>query len=341
MIITDIMAGTYFLVVTYPYLLLCSFSQQARYDHLFGDAAAEENWIGAMRREKAYKKILAEYSASIPVFTDIRTVEACDQALAVLRVSPDEDAVMREERERYRVDMIGRIEAKRRVLVERSAKRQVAADAVPFSTPGDKARFGWMAPGDGAHCVMKVPKLTNAHAVVTNILEYDFMQGEFLPPHGRGKVADAAFLFVRNGMYGTNAQTTCDCRMVRFAGEENGVAPIPVENPKRPFHPYELLARDWGLESDLKWTKDVRSSVPCTVRLNQGKGYQFRIRTRRDDNGNIHECYYGVVWCGFEMTTRQRRDGDVEECGVDFNYMLKLRPADRNLGAAYMSRMAK
>ena len=177
-------------------------------------------------------------------------------------------------------------------------------------------------------CVLDVDK------DISNLNEgkfsYDLMMGEWLPPFGNGKVADIEFARLphedlgegeNDGIKGSSFR---DSMSVTFPGADNGLLemrhdPLQVLRirtaPESGYCPNYL--RWEGRNEKLKWDSNY----------NRNKIFCFRIRTRRDEKGNIIEAYYGKVYGDFEMF----KGYNYIVCGARFHYYLNPISLDRNL----------
>ena len=171
--------------------------------------------------------------------------------------------------------------------------------------------------------------LTNSiHSVSNATMAFDMVMGEWLPPIGKGNVADVSFRFnedvlgwkVVEGysvtvhkMYKMNA-------LISISGNGNGMVEIvPGQNVgiklrTAPLEGYEQNCSRWrgwfgGGDGD---------KTDC----DKSRCYAFRIRTVYDENGNIKSAYYGKIYDDFDLSGLD---------GVRFLYYLNPTPNDRNL----------
>jgi len=153
-----------------------------------------------------------------------------------------------------------------------------------------------------------------------NILRFDLMKGDWLPPDGVGETADV--IFRRFPLQrDVNGRWKSQEVAVEFPGEGNGVRVI--RNPSRgaahlriaPEDGYRPTYRMWAqLGGACNWTRE-----PVLA---------FRIRTKLDAKGQIAECYYGKIYDGFQMVDEYNPKGvrSVRIC-----YYLNPTSLDRNL----------
>ena len=172
-----------------------------------------------------------------------------------------------------------------------------------------------------------------------NVVRYDLVMGDWLPPVGKGKVADVEFTrHPRKTLYemetsGYNGKRKIpafrDSMTVKFLGEGNGL--VELHPPPRlglmiraaPETGYSPEYECWA-QLDL-WKPEPRSFARSkeTSSYNENRCFCFRIRTRRDERGKIVEAYYGKIY------------GDIffsrEVTNVCMLYYLNPKPLDRNL----------
>lgn len=161
---------------------------------------------------------------------------------------------------------------------------------------------------------------------------YDLLLGDWLPPLGRGKVADIAFTHKRidkgvvrthnNGEslkhIGRDEVTLC------FVGPDNGLVEYvtdPSETlrirtaPENGYKPEHLI---WAeTDNDLKYTSNE----------DKNRNFAFRVRTKRNTKGEIIEAYYGKIYGNPKIDG----GGSYLLRGVVFNYYINPKSLDRNL----------
>ena len=172
---------------------------------------------------------------------------------------------------------------------------------------------------------------------------YDVIVGDWLPPVGRGKIADIEFnrhprkilgeveIFAYDGKVKRKAYR--DSLSIRFKGEDNGL----VEMNYLPGSRLRIRnAPENGYKNDyLRWKGSKRIFLSGGWWLRDESNYEerrcccFRIRTRRDKNGTIAEAYYGKIYGDFHIGYENRPADKVETVG--FFYYLNPKPLDRNL----------
>ena len=159
---------------------------------------------------------------------------------------------------------------------------------------------------------------------------YDMMTGDWLPPFGKGKIADVEFtrlphedLGVAEGN-GIRGRAFRDSLSVKFSGKDNGL--VEMHAPLAQI-PRIRAAPDVGYRSDyLRW-EGRNKRLTWDSNLDQNKCFCFRIRSRRDERGEIVEAYYGKVYGDFELY----KGYNYIVCGARFFYYLNPTSLDRNL----------
>ena len=175
-----------------------------------------------------------------------------------------------------------------------------------------------------------------------SVLRFDLMKGDWLPPYGKGEVADMRI----------------DTRVDRTETERRF---LPQDGQWGVLQFYDFVAKVELHDGDYLLSEDVRASAGIKIRsvvrdgsarsITRTKGkrkqidgnkdwrceyfsdsvpnrcYTFRIRTRRNDKGELVEAYYGKIYGDFEF------EGDDKKglIGVKFLYYLNPTPLDRNL----------
>ena len=177
-----------------------------------------------------------------------------------------------------------------------------------------------------------------------SVVRFDFLKGDWLPPHGSGEVADVEFKSTLNikgkawfsfeprkydWVYFYNLGTELIC-----LNKDDGFsvfAPEPCVGIKIRNADATPKTRRLGLINigrNQKFHKNGEDWDCQNYKDNfSERNISFRIRSKYDDNGNLKEAYYGKIYGDFEI------DGD-EKKGVtriSFMYYLNLTSLDRNL----------
>ncbi len=177
-----------------------------------------------------------------------------------------------------------------------------------------------------------------------SVLRFDLMKGDWLPPYGKGEVADMAissrikitgtgkfrkpypefgwskmdFYMMKNecslqgadGIGEVMSDPKAGIKIRDVSKEIIGCSVLRVSGVRQMF---ERNGKDW-------YTQNFNDQSP-------GRCYTFRIRTRRNDKGELVEAYYGKIYGDFEF------EGDDKKglIGVKFLYYLNPKSLDRNL----------
>ena len=170
----------------------------------------------------------------------------------------------------------------------------------------------------------------------TNTLEFDMMAGDYLPPVGKGKIADVVFTrepcqllsLVTNLDYGVIYSTKDQVR-VRFPNPGDGIVSMPTNSPS------ELSVRaapESGYKSNYLSTR-TKTANGLIESWEADPTLCFRIRTIFDDEGNILTANYGKIYRGvaFDHDHSDKKIGGQRVERMRFLYYLNPMPMDRNL----------
>ena len=164
------------------------------------------------------------------------------------------------------------------------------------------------------------------------MLSYDLMKNDWLPPFGQGCFADVHFTSKKtllgrephrypSGIH-TNEFYRCDVS-VAFMGDGNGmieVMPSPQAGIKL------RVAPETGYESERICWRGRVSRTEYKDNFDEDRCYYFRIRTEYDKDGKIRNALYGKIYGDFRL--EDKKDGIK---GISFLYYLNPTPNDRNL----------
>ena len=161
----------------------------------------------------------------------------------------------------------------------------------------------------------------------------DLMAGDWLPPFGKGKVADIEFARLPHeelgeGVNDSDVRGTSfrDSMAVRFPGEGNGLV---ESNPPPNLRLRIRTAPEDGYRPDyLCWTGRNRK-LEYVGSYDENRCFCFRIRTRRDDRGRIVGAYYGKIYG--DITFAYQFRPEFVPASVCMSYYLNPTPLDRNL----------
>lgn len=177
--------------------------------------------------------------------------------------------------------------------------------------------------------------LLNVKQEIANInggkFSYDLMMGEWLPPFGNGKVADVEFTRLPHkefaevvGASGIKGRPYRDDVAVRFMGEDNGLVecqPLLESVLKIRTAPEE------GYDSDYLCWEGKGEDLQYSTNYDKNRCFAFRIRTQKDEKGQIKKAYYGKIYGDIVAYTGSHH----AVLGVLFSYYLNPISLDRNL----------
>ena len=167
-----------------------------------------------------------------------------------------------------------------------------------------------------------------------DVLQYDFFKGSYLPPVGTGVVADVEFRRMPEEDLGLTTRTGREIdehemrkrltMTVRFPGADNGV----VKGGHSQCSSLKLrTAPADGYVQSYQCTDEDGLRMERITSWEDGETLCFRIRTRRNQNGEIVESYYGKIYgdIGFVNANRIRMGSPL------FTYYLNPASMDVNL----------
>ena len=163
-------------------------------------------------------------------------------------------------------------------------------------------------------------------------IEFDFLVGDWLPPVGKGKVADVEFVRLphvdlgEGDADGIKGKAYRDSMSVKFLGTDNGL----VEMRPDPAQALKIrTAPENGYNSEYLCWKGVGRRLQRETNYKRDRCFCFRIRTRRDEKGNVVEAYYGKIYGDFKIACKS--NPYVPVAAVWMRYYLNPTSLDRNL----------
>ena len=175
-----------------------------------------------------------------------------------------------------------------------------------------------------------------------SVLRFDLMKGDWLPPYGRGEIADmkiTSTLSIKgrerfrfepgryDWLYFYELINNCLLSESDWISEVIGNPMAGIKIRRASNEPSQVgvlrkLGKKRVLENNGKDWYCERFNDMVSDRC-----YTFRIRTRRNDRGELVEAYYGKIYGDFEF------EGDDKKglIGVKFLYYLNPKSLDRNL----------
>ena len=167
-------------------------------------------------------------------------------------------------------------------------------------------------------------------------LSWDLVEGDWVAPNGKGKVADF-FVKFESGyvdQYNRSAKVRLE-----FGNNDDGCIPIKQLKGEESLLEFPRLAPEKGyIVRELEYSseyKEVKDEVGYKERSftklpnPPPKGYMVRLRTKRGENDNIVSAIYCKITSPFELDDvlfQGRR-----RLFLNFDYYLNPTPNDRNL----------
>ena len=163
---------------------------------------------------------------------------------------------------------------------------------------------------------------------------FDFLKGDWLPPEGKGEVADVVFRRMPRtflGMAHDAKGKPIGKRMkyallVCFPGEGNGIQDMSTE---RECHLWVRTAPDSGYKREYESILMDGENMETISSGYFQKAQCFRIRTQKDESGSVTNCFYGKIYGEFEWFPESDIAPYYKE--VKFTYYINETPMDRNL----------
>jgi hypothetical protein len=178
-----------------------------------------------------------------------------------------------------------------------------------------------------------------------SVVRFDLMKGDWLPPYGKGEVADVEFRSTvkitdkeRKFRYATRrvedvlfydlgtviSMCSKEDALSTFEIEKN--AGIKIRKAQENLVSSEIV-NNRGMRKIIN--PKFRNEWHCEYYSNfkESNCYQFRIRSKYDEKGDLKEAYYGKIYGDFEI------EGDDKKglTRISFLYYLNPNPLDRNL----------
>ena len=177
-------------------------------------------------------------------------------------------------------------------------------------------------------------ELLNVKQEIANInqgrFSYDMMMGEWLPPFGKGKVADIEFTRLPHEDLGEGvsdgikSNSYRDAVAVKFVGVDNGI--FECWPPAESCLKIRSAPEDGYTPDYLCWEGRDRN-LKYSTNYDKKRCLAFRIRTQKDEKGQIKKSYYGKIYNDIVAYTGSNH----AIFGVMFSYYLNPTSLDRNL----------
>ena len=165
------------------------------------------------------------------------------------------------------------------------------------------------------------------------VLEFDFLVGDWLPPVGKGKVADVRFERMPRedlgeGMNGAGVKGRVyrDSMTVSFLGGDNGLVKV-AESSSATLR--IRTAPEGGYCDSYNCWEGVGRDLQPISSYDKLRDFCFRIRTRKNDKGEIVEAFYGKIYG--DISFAPAFDPLENIASVCMLYYLNPNPLDRNL----------
>lgn len=167
-------------------------------------------------------------------------------------------------------------------------------------------------------------------AACKGVLSYDLMCGDWLPPFGNGQVADVEFRRLPHedlgevlNVNGKPRRMGRDSVSIRFLGADNGLVQCQSD-PSATLRIREAPV-DGYVPEHLIWFM-IDKNLRGRKSDDYNAAFAFRVRTKRNERGEIVEAYYGKIYGNPQLNNV----GSVIK-GVWFMYYLNPESLDRNL----------
>ena len=163
-------------------------------------------------------------------------------------------------------------------------------------------------------------------------IRFDFLEGDWLPPIGKGKVADVEFVrlphedFGEGENDGIKANSYRNSMSVKFLGADNGL----LEMSPEPYYKLKIrTAPESGYRSEYFCWKGRSKKLARETSYDKNRCFCFRVRTRRNKEGTICEAYYGKIYG--DIIFGFKNNPFVPVATVQMLYYLNPTSLDRNL----------
>ena len=161
---------------------------------------------------------------------------------------------------------------------------------------------------------------------------YDLLKAAWLPPIGNGEHADIVFERLPREEFGEavnplrpefRGKSYKETVVARFVGADNGIVEVKP-NPNATL--MIRTAPDSGYGESFELWHSVDGCNQHHESTDANRHFCFRVRTRRNEKGEIVESYYGKIYGDIGPVSDKKN-----LYGVTFLYYLNTNPNDRNL----------
>lgn len=165
-------------------------------------------------------------------------------------------------------------------------------------------------------------------------IAFDLMKGEWLPPLGKGDVADIVFERLPKKSYGmvesasgALVESWRHSLSAVFPGAGNGVVPVGVGSA---VGLKIRTAPENGYDS--RWTcwRERNRQLEEICSYDENRCFCFRIRTKRNEKGEVVSAHYGKIYGDISFAS-QAQPEVVIVAAPCMRYYLNQMPLDRNL----------
>ena len=171
------------------------------------------------------------------------------------------------------------------------------------------------------------------------VLKFDFLVGDWLPPHGSGKYPDMTIttkLEIGEALNIWRSHKTIFYDFIStigFHGNGNGLFEKSVRGSNCGIR--IRTAPEFGYVSSkvMRFGRRKRKASGSAIfpddynESDDDRCYSFRIRSRFDESGNLIEAYYGKIYGDFRFKGTEKSGFN----GMNFLYYLNPTSLDRNL----------
>lgn len=142
------------------------------------------------------------------------------------------------------------------------------------------------------------PELLFKPYEVEETVEFDLMIGDYLPPYGRGKVADFVIYQNHNRKGSNNFNNKY---RLSFSNEYDGIQEMKIVRESHFKSPYEAPVEGYEKELEKYGKRNGIENPPETnvLKTFELEGYFIRVRTVVDEEGNIISAHYGKIYGDF------------------------------------------
>ena len=171
------------------------------------------------------------------------------------------------------------------------------------------------------------------------VLKFDFLEGDWLPPHGVGKYSDMTIttkLEVGEALniWRSHKTTFYDfISAIEFPGKGNGLVEKSVRGSNCGIRVRTAPESGYVSEKVMQFGRRKKNTSGPVIypeyytESNDDCCYCFRVRSRYDDRGNLIEAYYGKIYGDFRFRGTDKSGFN----GASFLYYLNPTSLDRNL----------